>query len=123
MRYHKIFRTPFNCIGISRSSHYRRSTFFSDDIQRLLGGSSKSGTTRFISLSFVHDDAAVINYQWRPEWFQLGRHFIVNLLLLFVRLTAPHRRRCRDRQVIFCRLLTLTGRSWRGVEFYLILYM
>ena len=122
MRYHKIFRTPFNCIGLSRSSHYRRSTFFSDDIQRLLGGSSKSGTTRFISLSFVHDDAAVINYQWRPEWFQLGRHFIVNLLLLFVRRTAPHRR-CRNWQNSFCRLLTLTGGSRCGFSIYFILRM
>ena len=48
----------------------------------------------------------------RLEWSQLGRHFIVNLLLLFVRLTALHRR-CRDRQDSFCRLLTLTGRSRR----------
>ena len=59
------------------------------------------------------------NIHRRLKWSQLGRHFIVNLLLLFVRLTAPHRR-CRDRQDIFCRLLTLTGRSRRGFSFYLI---
>ena len=51
-----------------------------------------------------------------------GRHFIVILLLLFVRLTVP-RRRCRDRQKKICRLLTLTDRLRRGVEFYLILHM
>ena len=58
----------------------------------------------------------------RLKWFQLGRHFIVNSLLLFVRLTAP-RRCCRNRQDIFCRLLALTGRSRCGFSFYLILHM
>ena len=53
---------------------------------------------------------------------QLGRHFIVNLMLLFVRLTVP-RRCCRDRQDTFCRLLTLTGWSWCGFSFYLIWHM
>ena len=43
-------------------------------------------------------------------------------MLLFVRLTALHRR-CRDRQDSFCRLLTLTGRSRRRFSFFLILYM
>ena len=57
----------------------------------------------------------------RLEWSQLGRHFIVNLLLLFVRLAAP---RCyRDRQDSFCRLLTLTGRSRRGFSFFLMLHI
>ena len=58
----------------------------------------------------------------RLKWFQLGRHFIVNSLLLFIRLTAP-RRCCRNRQDIFCRLLALTGRSRCGFSFYLILHM
>ena len=62
------------------------------------------------------------NIHRRLKWSQLGRHFIVNLLLLFVRLTALHRR-CRDWQNTFCRLLTLTCRSWCGFSFYLILHM
>ena len=53
---------------------------------------------------------------------QLGRHFIVNLMLLFVRLTVP-RRRYRNQQDTFCRLLALTGRSRRGVAFYLMEHM
>ena len=48
---------------------------------------------------------------------QLGRHFIVNLMLLFVRLTVP-RRCCRDRQDTFCRLLIL--RADRGAAFHFI---
>ena len=60
----------------------------------------------------------------RLEWSQLGRHFnfIVNLLLLFVRRTAPHRR-CRNWQNSFCRLLTLTGGSRCGFSIYFILRM
>ena len=53
---------------------------------------------------------------------QFGRHFIVNLMLLFVRLAVP-RRCCRDRQDTFCRLLALTGWSRCGFSFYLIWHM